>query len=190
MDLDNFKAYNDLYGHSSGDKVIKASAQIITRVFKNSGHDDDFVGHVGGDDFLCITVPERSEILCEKIVNEFDEKIKEFYREKDVKRGFIQSVDRLGHKQKFPIMSISIAIVTNEKREITHHAKVAQIAAELKKYVKQFKGSNYAKDRRSDDDQKFFSDEIQDLSELQQQVQLLRDEEEEESSAGQDEDWG
>ncbi len=177
MDLDNFKAYNDLYGHSSGDKVLKATARIVTEVFKNSGHEDDFVGHVGGDDFLCITVPHRAEDLCDRIVKQFDETIVEFYREKDVKRGYIQSVDRLGHKQKFPLMSISIAIVTNEKREIDHHAKVAQIAAELKKYVKQFKGSNYAKDRRADDDQKFFSDEIQDIKEFQDQVIKMRDDE-------------
>jgi diguanylate cyclase (GGDEF)-like protein len=166
MDLDNFKAYNDLYGHSAGDEVIKATAEMISRAFKGKGTEEDFVGHVGGDDFLCITVPEKAEKLCQEVIDNFDARIGDHYRPKDSQRGYIQSVDRLGHKQKFPLMSISIAILTNEKREITHHAMVAQIAAELKKYAKTFPGSKFVKDRRSDDDVKFFSEELdsQDLA--------------------------
>lgn len=151
MDLDNFKAYNDRYGHSAGDKVIKATADIITQVFKSHGKVEDFVGHVGGDDFLTITTPERAEDLCIKVIDKFDEEIPNFYRPKDRKKGFIQSFDRRGNLQKFPLMSISIAIVTNEHRNISHHGKVAQIAAELKKYAKSFEGSTYVKDRRKSD---------------------------------------
>lgn len=151
MDLDNFKAYNDRYGHSAGDKVIRATADIITQTFKNHGNPEDFVGHVGGDDFLGITIPERAEELCRLVIERFDSEIPGYYRPKDQKAGYIQSFDRRGNLQKFPLMSISIAIVTNEHREINHHGKVAQIAAELKKYAKSFEGSTYVKDRRKKD---------------------------------------
>jgi PleD family two-component response regulator len=151
MDLDNFKAYNDRYGHSAGDQIIKSTAEIITEVFRGYGGEDDFVGHVGGDDFLSITTPELSEKLCMLVIDKFDAEVPGFYRARDKEKGYIQSFDRLGNLQKFPLMSISISIVTNEHREIKHHAKVAQIAAELKKYAKSFEGSVFVKDRRKSD---------------------------------------
>ncbi|MCE1245211.1 MAG: response regulator [Firmicutes bacterium] len=151
MDLDNFKAYNDRYGHSAGDQIIKSTAEIITSVFRTYGGEEDFVGHVGGDDFLSITTPELSEKLCMLVIDKFDAEVPGFYRPRDREKGYIQSFDRLGNLQKFPLMSISISIVTNEHREITHHAKVAQIAAELKKYAKSFEGSVFVKDRRKSD---------------------------------------
>lgn len=159
MDLDNFKAYNDRYGHSAGDKVIKATADIITKVFREFGEVDDFVGHVGGDDFLAITTPEHSDDLCSRVIDIFDTEIPDFYRPKDKQKGYIQSFDRRGNLQKFPLMSISISIVSNEQREINHHAKVAQIAAELKKYAKSFEGSVYVKDRRKSDGIRFVDEE-------------------------------
>ena len=159
MDLDNFKAYNDRYGHSAGDQVIKATADIITRTFRSNGNPDDFVGHVGGDDFLCITTPDMSEKLCQEVIDRFDREIPEYYKPRDRKQGFIQSFDRRGNLQEFPLMSISIAIVTNEHREIGHHAMIAQIAAELKKYAKSFEGSIYVKDRRRDDGVRFVDGE-------------------------------
>lgn len=155
MDLDNFKAYNDRYGHSSGDQVIKATADIITNVFKTHGKEEDFVGHIGGDDFLAITSPENSEQFCMLVIDQFDEEIPSYYRPRDRKKAYIQSFDRQGNLQKFPIISISISIVTNENREIKHHAKVAQIAAELKKYAKSFEGSVFVKDRRKSDGIRF-----------------------------------
>lgn len=159
MDLDNFKAYNDRYGHSAGDKVIKATADIITRVVKVEGEEEDFVGHVGGDDFLVITSPRRSESISMEVIDKFDDQIGEFYRPRDRKKGYIQSFDRRGNLQKFPLMSISISIVTNEQRKIKHHGKIAQIAAELKKYAKTFEGSVFVKDRRKSDGIRFVDGE-------------------------------
>jgi DNA-binding response OmpR family regulator len=159
MDLDNFKAYNDRYGHSLGDGVIKATADILTKVCKAEDDNDNFVGHVGGDDFICILKPEKSEEICSRIISIFDEEIPGFYKPKDRKRGYIHSVDRLGNYQKFPLVSISIAIVTNELRPIRHHGKVAQIAAELKKFAKSFQGSVCVRDRRTGDGITFIDDE-------------------------------
>jgi diguanylate cyclase (GGDEF)-like protein len=159
MDLDNFKAYNDRYGHTSGDQVIKATADLIIKICKSGENNDNFVGHIGGDDFICITKPDKAEDICKKIIHQFDTEIPGYYKPKDRKRGYIQSVDRLGNYQKFPLVSISIAIITNEQRAIKHHGKVAQIAAELKKFAKSFEGSVYVKDRRTEDGIIFIDDE-------------------------------
>jgi diguanylate cyclase (GGDEF)-like protein len=159
VDLDNFKAYNDRYGHTSGDRVIKATADLLTRICKQGEINDNFVGHIGGDDFLCITRPDDAEDICKEIIHQFDAEIPGFYKPKDRKRGYIQSVDRLGNYQRFPLVSISIAIITNEQRAIKHHGKVAQIAAELKKFAKSFEGSVYVRDRRTEDGIIFIDDE-------------------------------
>jgi diguanylate cyclase (GGDEF)-like protein len=149
IDLDNFKAYNDAYGFASGDRAIKLTADIIydnVRLFNNN---KDFIGHIGGDDFVIITVPETAERIAEGVIADFDKKILELYTRDDIKRGYIITTDRLGHNISFPIMSISIAIVTNLHRKLFSALQVSEIAAEVKKKAKSIQGSVCIKDRRS-----------------------------------------
>ena len=148
FDLDNFKPYNDLYGFEKGDEVIRFTARILLSNFKKFGTNDDFVGHIGGDDFIAITVPEKADTLCRKIIENFDKEIEKFYTDEDRKRNFIISIDRKGNLVKYPLLSISISVVTNLYRKYTHTGEISSVAAELKKYVKQKQGSNYLIDRR------------------------------------------
>lgn len=147
-DLDNFKAYNDAYGFSSGDRVIKMVAEVLNTVVSNAGNSDDFVGHIGGDDFVVISVPERSDDIGNRIIEEFDKRILTFYNAEDREKGFIVSKDRAGAVKNFPIMSISVAGVTTNTRRLICAPQVAEIAAEIKKYAKSIKGSIYVKDKR------------------------------------------
>lgn len=147
-DLDNFKAYNDVYGFASGDRAIKLTADIILDSVHQFGSQGDFVGHVGGDDFVIVSTPEKAENICKAIINNFDEKIKSLYCDEDVARGYIVTSNRQGQVMKFPLVSISLAIVTNEARELVSHIQIAEIAAELKKKAKSMPGSTYVKDRR------------------------------------------
>jgi diguanylate cyclase (GGDEF)-like protein len=147
-DLDNFKAFNDVYGFVSGDTAIKLTADIITDNVHSFGNNSDFVGHVGGDDFIIITDPKYTDSICKGIINGFDSKILTLYRDSDKEKGFIITSSRQGDIMKFPIMSISIAVVSNEYKEIRNHVQVAEIAAELKKRAKQTQGSVYIKDQR------------------------------------------
>lgn len=147
-DLDNFKAYNDVYGFASGDRAIKLTADILidsTNAYGNSG---DFIGHIGGDDFVVITTPDKVDIISKNIIKDFDIKIKELYCKEDVDRGYIVTTNRQGEIMKFPIVSISLSIVTNEERELISHVQVAEIAAEVKKKAKSMQGSVYVRDRR------------------------------------------
>lgn len=147
-DLDNFKAYNDVYGFASGDRAIKLTADIIMDTVHICGAHGDFIGHVGGDDFVIITVPERVDAICEGIIKDFDKKIVALYSAEDQRKGYITTTNRQGFTAEFPIMTISIAVVTNEARQLISHIQVGEIAAELKKKAKAILGSSCVKDRR------------------------------------------
>lgn len=147
-DLDNFKAYNDVYGFANGDIAIKMTADILTNQVRDFGDSTDFIGHIGGDDFVLITNPERAELLCTEIIFEFDKRIRTIYSKQDIEAGCIFTFNRKGERMDFPIMSISLALVTNELRTFETHLQVAEVAAELKKQAKQLPGSNFVKDMR------------------------------------------
>ena len=148
IDLDNFKSYNDRYGYAQGSEVLKETAHIIENAVKIKGGNEDFIGHVGGDDFVMITVPDRMRIICEEIITSFDRRIPEFYDDGDRKNGYILGKTRQGQDMKFPIITISIAIVTNERRLITSPLEASEIAAELKDYAKTLPKSIYVIDKR------------------------------------------
>ena len=148
-DLDNFKAYNDVYGFASGDTAIKLTADVIVDNVHTFGTQKDFIGHIGGDDFVIITVPKCDSAVCEGIIKDFDKKILTLYSNEDRENGYIATKNRQGQEMNFPIISISIAIVTNERRDLTSHLQVAEIAAELKKKAKALPGSVYVRDKRA-----------------------------------------
>ncbi|MDR1292203.1 MAG: response regulator [Clostridiales Family XIII bacterium] len=152
-DLDNFKAYNDVYGYSNGDRIIVLTADIIKDQVELFGGPDDFVGHVGGDDFIIITTPDRAEPISGSVISEFDEKVLNFYSEEDRKTGVITTKNRRGEVDTFPLMTISLAIVTNARRGIDSPIEVGEIAAEVKKKLKTMPGSNYFMDRRGESPQ-------------------------------------
>lgn len=148
LDLDRFKSFNDRYGFKRGDEIIKETARILIRSVKESDYPDDFIGHIGGDDFVTISSPQRAKAIANKIIAEFDKTSPSFYSEEDRMAGFIIARDRQGQDQKTPLLSISIAIVTNENTKIEHIAQIGERGAELKKYAKSLKGSNLVQDKR------------------------------------------
>ncbi len=148
IDLDKFKTFNDTYGFKRGDEAIKATARILLATMRERGNPDDFLGHIGGDDFVLLTTPDRANAICERIVTRFAQAAPEFYEEVDRKRGFIEAKDRDGVVKQFPLLTVSIAVVTNEQRPLKHVAEVAQIGAELKEWVKSKGGNRFVTDRR------------------------------------------
>lgn len=152
-DLDNFKIYNDKYGFNLGDKLLLKTAQLITLSIKKLGNQTDFLGHIGGDDFIILSTPDKAESLAKNICANFDEIIpREFYNQDDLKSKKIIARNRQGFLQEFPLISISLAIATNEKRKLSSLPLISQILAELKSYAKNksggINGSNYTRDRR------------------------------------------
>lgn len=136
-DIDNFKPYNDVYGFEKGDKVLMRLAEIL----KETTSSTDFIGHIGGDDFIMVTCSKESVDLCEKVISQFDASIKNFYHSKDIKNGYIVSTNRHGEIEYFPLLSISIAGIKNQHFPSTFD--LAEKASDLKKHCKLLHGSNY-----------------------------------------------
>ena len=150
-DLDNFKAYNDKYGIAKGDDAITLTGEILKEAVKNKGSNDDLVGHEGGDDFLLITELQEAKNVTDYIISEFDRRIRDLFDKEDIEKGYIVSHARDGSIKQFPVMTISMAGVTNEYRSIVSYAEVTNIAAEMKKKAKNLGRSCFVLDRRKDD---------------------------------------
>ena len=150
MDLDKFKAVNDTYGFERGDEIIRATAKILLHAMREFGTVTDFLGHIGGDDFVLITHPTAVDRICRKITTEVEKTAPLFYDEESRARGYIEAKDRDVTPKRFPLLTISIAVVTNEHRPLTHVAEIAQIGAELKELAKREGGNHWVRDRRSD----------------------------------------
>jgi len=149
-DLDRFKAFNDHYGFERGDRAITLTAQVLLEAVKRAGNPDDFIGHIGGDDFVVVTTPQRADAVCQHIVEQFDARILQLYDESDRAQQRLVHTDRKGNVVTVGVMTISVAVVTNAQRTLTHLGQIAQIGAELKAYAKRVEKSLYVKDQRRD----------------------------------------
>ena len=146
FDLDNFKSYNDVYGFLKGDKIIQYTANIIQDEVHSEG--GGFVGHVGGDDFISIVPYTDVENLCQRIIARFDKQIKGCFTEEDANKGYIEIANRKGIIEKFPLTSISIAVVVADKNRFSNILEIGEVAAQVKHAVKTVMGSSYTIDRR------------------------------------------
>lgn len=150
LDLDYFKPYNDKYGFERGDRVILFTARLLDSVLKKYGTADDFLGHIGGDDFVIITAPEKAELLCKKIAKYIDRFVPGFYDPEDRLAGKIDGYDRSGQATLFPLISMSMAIVDcNGSDCLINQKKISEKAVQLKRYAKSLPGSVFVRDRRT-----------------------------------------
>lgn len=150
-DIDNFKAFNDAYGYARGDTIIRKLAEIFVK--QASAHPDAniFIGHIGGDDFVLLSSAREIETIAGEITAEFDRIIPSFYDPNDIKHGYITTTDRKKRIRRFPIMTLSIAVVTPRISWNIHYAEIVGAAAEVKRYAKSMPGrhgSIFIKDRR------------------------------------------
>lgn len=136
FDLDNFKAYNDVYGFESGDKVIALTSRVIQQVIQENREEKFFIGHIGGDDFIAVLSEWQVEDICERILETFDREIRLLYSDADLKRGYILTRNRHGKEERFPLVSLSIAVVTNRAVHYTTPQAIAEAASVYKKKCK------------------------------------------------------
>jgi diguanylate cyclase (GGDEF)-like protein len=148
-DLDNFKAFNDKYGIHAGDEAIKLAAAVFKEAVAQKGNPGDFIGHEGGDDFILLTTPDKAQAIGDYITSQFDSRIRTLYSKEDLDRGYIEAKSRHSDEiMKFPIMTISLAGVSNEIRPISSYGEVTNIAAEVKKKAKKMQASCFVVDQR------------------------------------------
>ncbi|MBU2893117.1 GGDEF domain-containing protein [Colwellia sp. D2M02] len=141
FDLNNFKPFNDIYGYAKGDQII----QLVAGLIKKYAPSQDFVGHIGGDDFVVIFKEdyqkENWKKSCEKIISEFDQHIEHFYDDAHLKAGGIEAKSRTGEWQFFSLLSLAIGVVSPDLHLCHSHHDIAELASDAKKQAKKLQGS-------------------------------------------------
>ena len=148
LDLDNFKAYNDIYGFLKGDEIIKFTADTIMTSIHSLIPNNSFIGHIGGDDFIAIVPTLNCEDVCKDIIANFDANVVRFFTEDDVEKGYIEVANRKGVIEQFPLTSISIGVVEADMGRFANILEIGEVGAQVKHMAKSVMGSSYAIDRR------------------------------------------
>lgn len=149
LDLDDFKAYNDVYGFLKGDEIIKFTARTILENVNKIANSNAFVGHIGGDDFVAILDENINyEEICRNIIAQFDKGVKYFFTEEDYNRGYLKIQNRKGKMEHFFLTAISIGVVQVESDKFSNVLEIGEVGAQVKHIAKKYKGSCYAIDRR------------------------------------------
>ena len=148
LDLDNFKAYNDVYGFLKGDEIIKFTANTILKCIHEQITEGSFVGHIGGDDFVAIIPSLHCEDVCKNIIANFDAEVTKFFTEDDAEKGYIEVANRKGVIEQFALTSISIGVVEADKGRFANMLEIGEVGAQVKHMAKSIIGSSYAVDRR------------------------------------------
>ena len=136
IDMDRFKSFNDKYGYSRGDRAISFLAGVLVGNVQKYGSGRDFVGHVGGDDFVVVARSEVAENLARRIVDEFDDGKGEMHDEADRTNGYLEIESRSGKTERFPLITLTLALVRNCRGRFSHPAELSDTLVELKRYGK------------------------------------------------------
>ena len=148
IDLDNFKAYNDVYGFLKGDQIIEFTAETIINCVHSNKMEDTFIGHIGGDDFVAIIPGINCETLCQNILARFDKDVGRYFTDNDIEKGYIEVANRRGIIEQFPLTSLSIGVVVADVGRFANILEIGEVGAQVKHAAKSVMGSSYAVDRR------------------------------------------
>ena len=143
VDLDNFKPFADKYGYAWGSEVIKEVANILQGYISEAKLTEIFLGHIGGDDFVVIGPPDHVESICQRLVIDFEGRILSYYAPEDAENRYFIGKNRQGIVQKFPLITVTASIVTDDGSRFKNPLDMARLVAELKEYAKMMPGSNY-----------------------------------------------
>lgn len=146
-DLDHFKPFNDVYGYRRGDDVIQLTGKLLS---ERCDPNRDFIGHIGGDDFMILFQSEDWEARCRAILDEFSAIIMDYYSIDDRERGGYISEDRQGKKVFYSLMSLSLGTIKVEPHQYYSHHQIATCATEAKKQAKKIHGNSLFIDRRQE----------------------------------------
>ena len=149
FDLDNFKVYNDVYGFNNGDRAIVLIARVLKDTVRKVGHEGDFLGHVGGDDFVIICEPNSAEAICANVSEVFAKEVLGLYNAKDQENGYVVAMGRDGKMARFPLITVSMGIIDCHFQNPFTLDEMSQRGAEVKKYAKTKDGNSWVRDRRA-----------------------------------------
>jgi GGDEF domain-containing protein len=149
IDIDNFKFFNDVYGYHRGDRIIMQTAYMLYTAIKKFGNKEDFIGHIGGDDFVFITSIDKSVTVSKNFICMFDNIIPFHYSLKDRQQGYIIAKDRSRQTRKTLLMSVSLALINRDSADkFKNSVQLNEKVTEIKHYLKEIPGSKFMVDRR------------------------------------------
>jgi diguanylate cyclase (GGDEF)-like protein len=148
LDLDNFKAYNDVYGFGRGDIAIRLLSREVVDATESHGEPTDVCVHIGGDDFAVVTTTKHQTELAQRIISGFEDRVPDLYSEEARAQGYIETRSRRGEFTRYPLMTVSIGGVDTAQRRVTGYLHLTEVAAEVKSYAKALEGSQFVMDRR------------------------------------------
>ncbi|NUU38814.1 bifunctional diguanylate cyclase/phosphodiesterase [Pseudomonas sp. C2B4] len=139
VDIDSFKPFNDIYGYGRGDEVLLCLAQCLNDRVDPSR---DFVGHIGGDDFLLVLGPEDWRKRLNQLLDDFQSQCRRFYRSEHLEAGCFIAPNRQGVRQEFPLLSLSIGVVHlhPEACGTIDASQLAEMASQAKHHAKNVPG--------------------------------------------------
>jgi GGDEF domain-containing protein len=149
IDMQGFRYFNQRYGYPRGDRLLRFLAGLIFEKVRELGVEQDLAGHLGADDFVVLTAPDRYQIMMNELIRSFDAMVPQFYDKADREAGEVVLRNRRGEDLHFPIMHLKVGIVTNERRDLSHFAQIGDIANELKRFASTLKKSEIVVDRRT-----------------------------------------
>jgi len=144
-DLDHFKPFNDVYGYRKGDEMIQRLGSLLASCCDPPR---DFLGHIGGDDFIILFRSADWENRCQAILDAFPQAITDIFSAEDREHGGYFTEDRLGNKTFSPLTSLSLGVVTVEAMDHTTQHQISTSIAEAKKQAKKMPGNSLFIERR------------------------------------------
>jgi diguanylate cyclase (GGDEF)-like protein len=145
-DLDHFKPFNDMYGFARGDDAIRLLARILAEQVDPA---KDFVGHIGGDDFLILLRSEDWEQRCQQILERFGNEVRGLFSPDDLTASGYVTEDRHGQRIFTPLLSLSIGVIHVAPERFSTHHQVSSAAATAKKEAKKLVGNSLFVERRT-----------------------------------------
>jgi len=127
VDIEHFKAFNDRYGFSRGDRVLEFLGRLVAEI----AGPGDRVFHLGGDDFFVLTGREAACVLVDVLPPRFNEKAAGFYDEADREQGFVCGISReTGMVTAFPLMSVCVVAIAGGRGDASVDALARRVAEE------------------------------------------------------------
>lgn len=148
IDIDHFKRFNENFGYATGDEVLGMLARLLSDVLEEENGEVRFVGHLGGDDFVVLASSPVAQRVAEKLTQKFDNESRGYFEPKDLERGYFEMVNRSGRREMVPLLALTIAVVDNVRGRELHVRRLADVAAELRRYGKSRPGSIVVTERR------------------------------------------
>ncbi|MGD9376017.1 MAG: diguanylate cyclase, partial [Anaerolineae bacterium] len=135
--INHIDDFNDVYGFVAGDDVLRFTVMILAEVVDELGSGSEFIGHIGGDDFIIISEPESAPKIKERLQQRFDEEVVTFYNFKDRERGHIEVVDGEGKKQQAPLMTVAVGLIYHDTVPFSDIREITEVAAEARRRAQQ-----------------------------------------------------